>query len=101
TFPEIADSNWGVTEIVDDESGIGLEYLVLPLWFAETFLIDNQNAASFASQVESFEELSGIQDKVIELQDSIFTLERQTRTAYQTGYDNAFALYQNLNREHI
>lgn len=101
TFPEVAASNWGVTEVIDEEEGIGIEYLMVPAWFTETFLIDHQNSKAYEAQVESFASLSGVQDRVIQLQDSVFALERQSRDAYQTGYDNAFTLYQNLNREHI
>jgi TolA-binding protein len=101
TFPEVAASNWGVTEVLDEEEGVGIEYLMVPLWFSETFMIDHENSEAYQAQVESFASLTGVQDRVIHLQDSVFVLERQSRDAYQTGYDNAFALYQNLNREHI
>jgi hypothetical protein len=100
TFPEMAASRWGITEVFDEE-GLGIEYLAVPLWFAETFLIDHQNSQAYAMQVDTLRALSGVQDEIIALQDSVFTLERQSRNAYQTGYDNAFQLYQNLNREHV
>ncbi len=101
TFPEMAASNWGVTEIVDEEEGVGIEYLMVPLWFTETFLIDHENSKAYEAQVESYASLVGVQDRVVVLQDSVFALERRSREAYQVGYDNAFTLYQNLNREHI
>lgn len=101
TFPEMAASNWGVTEVVDEVEGVGIEYLMVPLWFSETFLIDHENAEAYRAQTESYASLVGVQDRVVVLQDSVISLERQSRDAYQLGYDNAFTLYQNLNREHI
>ena len=101
TFPEMAASNWGVTEVVDEEEGVGIEYLMVPLWFSETFLIDHENALAYQAQTESYASLVGVQDRVVILQDSVLALERRSRDAYQLGYDNAFTLYQNLNREHI
>lgn len=101
TFPEMAASNWGVTEVMNEEEGVGIEYLMVPLWFSETFLIDHENSIAYQAQTESYASLAGVQDRVLVLQDSVLALERQNREAYQLGYDNAFTLYQNLNREHI
>lgn len=101
TFPEMAASNWGLTEVVDEVEGVGIEYLMVPLWFSETFLIDHENAKAYEAQTESYASLVGVQDRVVMLQDSVLALERSSRQAYQVGYDNAFTLYQNLNREHI
>jgi hypothetical protein len=101
TFPEMAASNWGVTEVVDEEEGVGIEYLMVPLWFTETFLINHENARAYEAQTESYASLVGVQDRVVVLQDSVLALERRNREAFQLGYDNAFTLYQNLNREHI
>lgn len=101
TFPEMAASNWGVTEVVDEVEGVGIEYLMVPLWFSETFLIDHENSKAYQAQTEAFSSLVNVQDRVVILQDSVLALERRNREAYQLGYDNAFTLYQNLNREHI
>lgn len=42
TFPEVAQSDWGVTEIVNENS-FENKFLVIPLWFNKTFIIDHQN----------------------------------------------------------
>lgn len=42
TFPEVAQSDWDVTEIVNENS-FENKFLVIPLWFNKTFIIDHQN----------------------------------------------------------
>jgi hypothetical protein len=101
TFPEMAASQWGVSEVFDDANGVGIEYLMVPLWFSETFLIDHQNSLAFQTQVDSFRVLDGLRQQISQLQDSVFVLERGSRQAYQNGYDVAFARYEALNRDFI
>ena len=101
TFPEMAASQWGVTEVFDEANGVGIEYLMVPLWFSETFLIDHQNSLAFQTQVDTFRVLDGLRQQITQLQDSVLILERSSRTAYQNGYDTAFARYEALNREYI
>jgi hypothetical protein len=101
TFPEMAASRWGVTEVFDDANGVGIEYLMVPLWFSETFLIDHQNSLAYRTQVDTFRVLDGLRQQISQLQDSVLTLERGSRLAYQNGYDTAYQLYQSLNREYI
>ena len=101
TYPEMAASRWGVTEVFDEENGIGIEYLLVPLWFSETFIIDHQNSLAYATQVDTLRVLDGLRQRISVLQDSVFTLERSSRQSYATGYDAAFERYQALNREYI
>lgn len=101
TFPEMADSDWGTTEVFNEEEEVGVEYLMVPLWFSETFLIDHKNSIAYEAQRDTLRSLTELQGRISELQDSVIALEQQSRTAYQTGYDSAFSLYQALNREHI
>lgn len=42
TFPEVTQSDWDVTEIVNENS-FENKFLVIPLWFNKTFIIDHQN----------------------------------------------------------
>lgn len=101
TFPEMAASKWGVTEVFDDENGVGIEYLLVPLWFSETFIIDHQNALAFRTQVDTFRVLDGLRQQISQLQDSVLTLERSSREAYRNGFDAAYSQYMALNREYI
>jgi hypothetical protein len=101
TFPEMAESDWGVTEVFNEENGVGLEYLLVPLWFSETFLIDHQNSLAFQTQVDTLRALNGLLEQVSALQDSVLVLERGTRLAYERGYNEAFTRYEALNRDYI
>ena len=42
TYPEMADSQWGVTDVYHEEADVSIEYLLIPLWFSETFIIEHQ-----------------------------------------------------------
>lgn len=99
TFPEMANSKWGVTEV--DHDGIGLEYLLVPLWFSETFIIDHKNAESWKEQKDKLLEVDSLNTYVITLQDSIYTLEHLNRQAYEEGFNIAFFKYDSLNSEYI
>lgn len=101
TFPEMAASDWGVTEVFNEEHGVGIEYLLVPLWFSETFLIDHQNAMAYQTQADTLRTLAAVLTEVTVLQDSVFTLERGSRTAFERGYDEAFTRYEALNQDYI
>ena len=101
TFPEMAESDWGVTEVRNEEFGVSLEYLLLPLWFSETFIIDHQNAASWKAQKDKLLSVDSLNIQIITLQDSIYILEHLNRQAYEKGYNVAFLKYESLNNEYI
>ncbi|MGH7527828.1 MAG: hypothetical protein ACREMX_14115 [Gemmatimonadales bacterium] len=103
TFPEIAGSDWGVTEIVNDriDPPIGIQYLVVPLWFSETFLIDHQNAASYKAQTGRLTVMDSLQQQTIALKDTIIRLEQEKTEAFRVGYDSAYKKYEALNVEYI
>lgn len=101
TFPAIAHSDWGVTEVVNEDTGLGIEYLMVPLWFSETFIIDHQNALSYKQQRDKLEQVDSLQQHTIALKDSILVLESEKRMAYQDGYYDAYAKYENLNSKYI
>jgi len=101
TFPEMAASKWGVTEVFDDETGVGIEYLLVPHWFSESIIIHDQNALAFRTQVDTFRVLDGLRQQISQLQDSVLTLERSSREAYRNGFDAAYSQYMALNREYI
>src|SRR5262245_22230588 len=74
-FPEVARaSHWGVTEIYDEKERISLEYIFFPAWFAETFLIDHENALNYKQQVGKLSVLDTLNTQVIKLKDSVLVL---------------------------
>lgn len=101
TFPEMAAENWGVTKLRDEVEDVEIEYLLVPLWFSETFIINHKNAESYKAQRDSLKMLDTLQTEVIALQDTIFHLEQANRIAFQTGYNAAFAKYETLNGKYI
>lgn len=101
TFPEMAEADWGVTEVLNEQYGVSLEYLLVPLWFSETFIIDHQNAASWKAQKDKLLMVDSLNIQIIALKDSIYTLEQLNRQAYEKGYMIAFFKYDSLNREYI
>ncbi|SHF72933.1 hypothetical protein SAMN05443144_11295 [Fodinibius roseus] len=101
TFPEMAQSDWGVTEVYNEEADIGIEYLLVPLWFSETFIIDHQNSISYMQQRDKLELVDSLNQQVMVLQDSLFTLEQEKSEAYQLGYEEAFTKYEDINTKYI
>lgn len=101
TFPEVAQSDWGVREVFNEEQGIGIEYVFIPLWFAETFILDNQNAISFEQQRDLLVSVDSLQQETVSLKDSLFVLEQQKAEAYKNGYTDAFGKYEALNEDYI
>jgi hypothetical protein len=101
TYPEVARSDWGVTDIMNEEQGVEIEYILIPLWFAETFIIDNQNALSFQQQRDLLLSVDSLQLEMGTLKDSLFVLEQQKAEAYKNGYVDAFSKYEALNADYI
>lgn len=101
TYPEFAHSNWGVTEIYNEEEDIGIEYLLVPVWFAETFIIEHQNSEAYRMQRDKLLMMDSLQIKIIFLVDRVLVLEKQISSAYKTGYDNAYTKYEEVNKAYI
>ena len=102
SFPELGESAWGVTTVrLDDGDTLGIEYLMVPAWFAETFVIDHANAASWRAQKDGLLAVDSLRLTVIALQDSITGLLAANADAYQTGYQAAYTAYQDLSNRHI
>ena len=101
-FPELGPGGWGVTTVpVHQGDTIGIEYLMVPAWFAETFVIDHQNAESWRAQKDRLLAVDSLRVVVATLQDSITHLEVAKRLAYEAGYQAAFTSYQDLAKRHI
>ena len=100
-FPELGESGWGLSTLPLDGDPLGLEYLMVPAWFAETFVIDHQNAESWRAQKDQLLAVDSLQVVVIALQDSVTRLVAANADAYRTGYQTAYASYQELSKRHI
>ena len=103
-FPELGAGSWGLTTLpldADDGDTLGLEYLMVPAWFAETFLIDRANAASWRAQKERLLAVDSLGAIVIALQDSIAVLLTANASAYRAGYDAAYAGYQDTYERYV
>ncbi len=102
TFPEMASSSWGVTKIpFEPGDTLGIEYLVVPVWFAETFIIDHQNAESWLEQKDKLIGVDSLRAVVTAFQDSVATLREQNVLALQAGYDNASSACRDISTRYI
>ena len=45
SYPQLARTDWGVVDVYDEKSKQYVEYMVVPVWMSETFIIDHENAA--------------------------------------------------------
>jgi exonuclease VII small subunit len=101
-FPELGPSGWGVTTLpFEHGDSLGLEYLLVPAWFAETFVIDHANAASWRAQKERLLQVDSLRSLVALLQDSILRLEAASSLAYQAGYQAAYTGYEDLSARYV
>jgi hypothetical protein len=102
TFPELGDSAWGTTTIaLDARDTVGILYLVIPAWFAETFVIDHANAALWREEKDRLLTVDSLRVTVAVLEDSILALNKANADAYQAGYRVAYASYQDLSRRYV
>ncbi len=102
SFPELGHSGWGLTTLpFEDGDTLGIEYLMVPAWFAETFVIDHANAESWRAQKDQLLAVDSLRLVVTALQDSITRLVAANADAYQTGYQTAYLGYQDLSKRHI
>lgn len=101
-FPEVArSSRWGITELYDEQQRVSLEYIVFPAWFAETFMIDHENAENYRQQVGKLAQVDTLNMQVFQLKDSVLVLETQKSVAFRAGYDSASTRYDALNADYI
>lgn len=102
TFPELGDSAWGLTRLpLEPGDTLGLEYLLVPAWFVETFIIDHANAASWRAQKHRLLAVDSLWLVVTALQDSVTRLVAANAAAYHTGYQAAHAGYEDLSRRYV
>ncbi|MBI4500783.1 MAG: hypothetical protein HY700_06435 [Gemmatimonadetes bacterium] len=102
SFPELGDSAWRMLTIrTDPRDTLGIEYVAVPAWFAETFVIDHQNAASWRAQKDQLLVVDSLRLAVAALQDSIARLQSANTAAYRSGYDAAYVGYQDLSTRYV
>jgi hypothetical protein len=94
-------SAWRVATVPVAGDTVGIEYLMVPAWFAETFVIDHDNAESWRAQKDRLLAADSLQLLVTTLQDSITRLEQARAEAYQSGYQVAYANYQQLSKQYV
>ncbi len=101
-FPELGDSAWGITTVpLHNGDTVGLEYLMVPAWFAEVFAIDRANARSWEAQRDRLLETDSLRVVIAALQDSVTVLEASNGAAYASGYRSAHIAYDQLNRRYV
>jgi hypothetical protein len=101
-FPELGDSAWGVTTLpMDDGDSLGLEYLMVPAWFAETFAIDRANAESWREEKDRLLAVDSLRLAVSALEDSVVRLVSANAQSYHAGYQAAIAGYQDLSNRYV
>ena len=103
-FPELAYSAWGLTTVPlgeGDGDTLGIESLVVPAWFAETFVIDHANAESWREQKDELLAVDSLRLAVAAFQDSILQLQTAATRAYETGFQAAHAGYQDLSGRYV
>ncbi len=102
TFPELSDLSLRTLNIsMGRGDTLGIEYLAVPAWFTETFIIDHQNAESWRAQRDRLLALDSLRVAVAALQDSIAGLQSANITAYRSGYDAAYAGYQDVSGKYV
>ena len=95
-------SAWGLTTLpFEDGDTLGLEYLMVPAWFAETFVIDHANAESWRTQKDHLLAVDSLRLVVTALQDSVTRLVAANASAYQSGYQAAYTGYQDLSKRYV
>ena len=101
-FPELGRGGWGLTSLPAYQGdSIGIEYLLVPAWFAETFVIDRANARSWRAQRAKLLAVDSLRIRVAALQDSVVVLEAARADAFRAGYDSAYRSSQDLTQQYI
>ena len=100
-FPPLKTTPLPITERYDEKEKLSLQYLGIPVWFAETFLINEMNAENYKKQRDKLLVVDSLRQETIALKDSVLTLEREKAQAYKRGYDDAYAKYEELNKDYV
>jgi chromosome segregation ATPase len=101
TFPELPEEKIKIFEEYVSEVDISVQYLGVPLWFSETFIIDHNNSISYKKQKGKLETLDSLNLKVISLHETVLVLEKEKSEAYRVGYDSAYTHYMEISKLYI
>ena len=101
TFPEIADTDWGVHEVYNEEFGVAIEYASVPSRTLETFIVEHQRLQLTLEEIDTLKSIVSLEKRISEVTDSMLTLERSSRTAFQQGYDSAYVAYGDVSAKYI
>ncbi|MEO8168083.1 MAG: hypothetical protein ABI623_07545 [bacterium] len=100
TFPQIK-RTLRASEVYDPENQVFVEYLMVPLWFHETFIIEHNNSENYKKQRDKLQTVDSLNTNIIVLKDSVFHLERDKTLAFKSGYDSAYTKYEMMSQKYI
>ncbi|WP_185236121.1 hypothetical protein [Teredinibacter franksiae] len=102
-YPELSKAkNVGVTKmLVNEELNLTIDYLAVPLGFAETFVIEHNAKIKLQEQLDKYKQNEDLYGSVIDLKDKVLKLEETKTQAFQVGYDKAFTLYEGVNEKYV
>jgi hypothetical protein len=102
SYPEFSNANnFGVIQVFDDSNQVNIPYLSIPLYFADTFIIEHSQLESYKITEAKYGEVVSIYEEVTKLQDQISLLEKQKAEAWSEGYNNGYKLYTDTQEELI
>lgn len=100
-YPEIKTSMKKTDVPVPGLPNMTLSYWSVPFRFAETFLIEHQNAKNYQKQRDQLKDLDETNQKIISLEKDIVVLEEEKSAAYKKGYDSAYVKYEAINEKYL
>lgn len=102
TYPQVSHAaNVGISHITDTKTGISLPYLVVPAWFSETFISEHKAKETLTKELTHYQQNETLYGSVIDLKNKVLVLEEEKSTAYQNGYENAYARYEDINQKYV
>ena len=93
-YPEFSHANnFGIVQLLDDVNQVTIPYLSIPLYFADAFIVEHEQLASYQVTEEKYGEVVTAYEEVTKLKDAITLLEKQRAEAWSEGYANGYKLY--------
>jgi len=102
TYPAVAKAdNVGIAQLPNKKGTLTLDYMVVPAWFSETFIIEHEAKQVLEEELVQFRANEKLYGNVIELSRRVLSLEEEKTAAYQQGYEVAYARYEDINERYI
>ena len=102
SYPELGDSAWRVSRIpLGKADTVGIDVLMVPAWFAETFVIEHGDAQSWRAQRDELLAGDSLRSLIIAQQDSITLLQATNTNAYRAGYQAAYTGYLSISKRYV